>query len=106
MKVKIPFMEQFREPMLAGIKTCTSRTKKYGEEGDTFEVFGAMFEIQSVCRFPLRAVASELYKYEGFNQPEEFIDIWTSLHPRKGYDPEQRVNVHFFRREIIEKEED
>ena len=98
MKVNIPFMEQFREPMLDGTKTCTSRTKKYGKEGDTFEAFGVMFEIQRVYRLPLRIVASRLYTDEGFNQPKDFINIWRRLHSRKGYDPEQRVNVHFFKR--------
>jgi len=36
-KVYMPFKECFREPMLNGRKIMTSRTKRMGEAGDTFQ---------------------------------------------------------------------
>ncbi len=98
MKVKIPFQEEFRDRMLDGKKTCTSRTKRYGEVGDTFEAFGAELRIAITHKHPLYNVADILYEQEGFDTPEEFKACWIKLHPRRGFDPEQKVWVHFFRR--------
>ena len=96
MEVDIPFKEQFEESMLSGDKVCTSRNKKYGSSKDVFQRFGAHFMLVAIPKLPLKTVAFFLYKEEGFSSPEEFIDIWKKLHPRKGYDPEQLVFVHFF----------
>ena len=45
MNVIIPFRPEFKDKMLKGLKTATSRTKKYGNAGDTFNAFGATFRI-------------------------------------------------------------
>jgi uncharacterized protein YqfB (UPF0267 family) len=97
-EVRIPFLPKFREPMLADIKTVTSRTKTYGRTGDTFPAFGATFEILDVLTVLLGEVAEEWYKEEGFKTPEEFIQCWWEIHPKKGYDPEQPVRLHIFKR--------
>ena len=98
MKVNIPFKAEFRDRMLSGQKTCSSRTRRYGVAGDTFVVFGGEFEIVKVEPHILYFVAQKFHYREGFNNPQEFIDAWNKIHPRKGYDPEQLVWAHFFRR--------
>lgn len=96
MKVKIPFLDRFKEPMLSGAKTCTSRTKKKGEPGDTFDAFGATFLINYVDRVRLDYVARLCWKQEGATSMENFVEIWKHIHPRKGYDPDQWVYLHGF----------
>ena len=99
MKVKIPFREEFRDRMLLGQKTCTSRTRKLGNVDDSFEAFGAEFIIGDVwAGWELDMVSFYWHKEEGFNTPEAFIECWNKIHPRKGYDPDQRVFIHWFRK--------
>ena len=104
MKVKIPFKEDFKELLLKGGKTATSRTKQYGQQGDTFAAFGAEFEITAVERHPLRVVKWHFYKQEGFYSPEGFGKVWDLIHPRRGYAPDLLVWVHFFKRVDTYKE--
>ena len=100
MKVKIPFLERFREPMLSGRKTMTSRSKKYGEYGDTFDVFGATFEIvEPIARLSLGDIAS-FWREEGFESLEDFVECWTNLHPRVGYDVNRVYYCHIFKKAI------
>lgn len=99
-KIEVPFLPEFEKPMLEGRKTCTSRNKRYGDAGDTFDKFGATFKLTEVTRYTLQGVAHNFYCEEGFNCAGEFISIWNRLHPRKQYVPTQLVWVHFFRRVI------
>jgi len=98
MKVFIPFKDMFRELMLTGTKTMTSRTRKYGEIGDIFQIFGTTFEIVNVCQKSLDVVAWLHYREEGAESPSEFMKGWATIHPIKGYVPTQQVWVHQFRR--------
>ncbi len=98
-QVIIPFQPHWREKMLKGIKTCTSRPLKYGDTGNWFSQFGATFKILSVNKYALHHIADNLYKEEGCDSPEEFKRIWIKLHPRKGWVPNQEVFTHFFRKE-------
>ena len=98
MKVEIPFEERWRTGMLSGKKIYTTRTKKYGKPGDTFEAFGALFELKSILRPYLGSVAKAYFKGEGCGKPIEFVEIWRQLHPRKGFDPLQIVYLHIFER--------
>lgn len=82
MKVKIPFMERFREPMLNGTKTQTARSKRYGEKGDHFKVFGAEFIIDCVLRMELEEIMKH-WKQEGFESLEDFKITWCKIHPRR-----------------------
>ena len=100
MKVHIPFLKQFREPMLTGKKTMTSRMKRYGKKGDTFEAFGSTFVILGVSKVPLGDVVYLHYEEEGFTQRKDLIQCWEKLHPRKGYVPQQEVWVHTFHKEV------
>lgn len=97
MTVTIPFKPFFKEPMLSGVKVCTARTKRMGEPGDTFEAFGATFEILSVEEVRLYEVAS-LWKEEGCQSEEHFEEVWREIHPRFGYNNYQIVKLHRFKK--------
>lgn len=95
-KFSIPFQQMWETPMLMGTKVCTSRTKRYGNRGDFFEVFGKIFVLRGVEELPLDWVANLLYKAEGVTDPGAFVGVWNTIHPNKGYVPKQRVYVHYF----------
>jgi len=101
MQVKIPFLERFREPMLNGIKTMTSRTRKYGEVGDTFDVFGSTFQITQVCRLELGDIAS-FWKEEGCQTLDDFVKTWEKIHPNRPYRLSDRFYVHRFKKVNVE----
>ena len=106
MKVFIPFHEDMAFQILAGRKTCTSRNKRYGNPGDTFNVRDeteeTVCELTEVKKEKLQTVAYEYYRAEGFNSVEGFVDKWNEIHPRKGYQPLQEVWLHIFK--LIEQE--
>lgn len=94
----LPFREEFKDRLLSGQKTCTSRTRKYADKGDKFKVFGEYFEITNIVHYSLGFVARNLFEEEGFNSPQEFINCWVKLHPHKKWVEEQGVVVHFFKK--------
>lgn len=96
--INIPFQEEFREPMLTGQKTATTRTKRYGYPGDIFKVFGKVFVLTSVASMQLANVAVDHYREEGFSDPRYFIATWDRLHPRVHFwdNPKRRVYFHTF----------
>jgi len=96
MLVDIPFQPKWQHKMLVGLKTCTSRTKRYGHTGDTFRHFGKTFIMLSIEKRTLKNIADNLYTQEGCDSQEEFKEVWIELHPRKGWVPNQKVFVHFF----------
>jgi len=83
--------------MLNDTKTWTSRNKWYGEVGDTFDIFEHTFQIIARYKISLNHVAEHWYD-EGCDSSEDFIVLWGTIHPRKGFDPMQVVKVHVFRR--------
>jgi hypothetical protein len=97
MKVKMPFLQRFKEPLLNGTKIWTSRSKIMGKPGDTFDAFGAEFLITSVSTcIPLHEVA-EHWIEEGCSSFDDFVRVWEQIHPRKGFDPDTEVVTHTFR---------
>ena len=97
MKVKIPFKPRFKEPMLDGTKTWTSRTRRYGHKGDTFDAFGATFEIvEEPEKCTLRDIMYNHWKEEGCKSTTDFFEVWEEIHPRKGFVPSQLVWAHIF----------
>ena len=98
MKVIIPFKEEFKERMVSGKKTCTSRTKRYGITGDKFKIFGMEFELTRVQQVELFEIANNQFEKEGFDSYQEFINCWNRIHPRKKYNPFQLIWAHFFKR--------
>ena len=53
MRVALPFQPQWRSAVLAGTKTTTVRTKRFGAPGDEFLVEGVAFELVAVEMMPL-----------------------------------------------------
>ena len=98
-EVKIPFKPMFKEAMLTGKKTWTSRTRQLANPGDTFQAFGTTFRIKGIYRMKLDVVTWLHHKEEGCSTPAEFIQVWKQIHPRKGYLPLQEVIVHEFQKE-------
>ncbi len=96
--IVLPFLDRFREPLLNGTKTCTSRRVRLGKPGDEFLAFGAWFKITKVEQAALGYVASILFKEEGLDSPADFIEIWRQLHPTKGYEAHEIVWLHRFER--------
>lgn len=94
-EVIIPFKEQFRDAMLSGTKTATSRTKRYGWPNDTFEAFGQTFVITDVYRLPVFRVAHYLHKEEGFENKGDFWQTLREILPRLSEGA--KVYVHRFK---------
>ncbi len=81
--ITIPFLDEFRERMLSGQKTATTRTRKYGDPGDLFSAFGYTFQLIKVSRVYLGEVAFAYHKQEGFESKDDFMECWCRIHPRK-----------------------
>ena len=96
MEITMPFDERWEKAMLTGNKTCTSRSKRYGNLGDRFRAFGAAFTLIGVVRLPLGLIAMRFYKEEGCQSPEEFKKVWRELHPKKGFQDDWLVWLHKF----------
>ena len=99
----IPFNDWSKKRLWNGTKTATSRTKKYGKTGDIFHVgFGdyehMTFQIDYIFKETLGNVVLDHYKEEGAETPQELIDVWKTIHPRKGYRKEQMIFYHKFHR--------
>lgn len=95
--IKIPMNEWSKERLLTGQKICTSRTKIYGKAGDDIDGgTNDLYKLKNIMHLPLWFVRDFLWFLEGAKSPEEFEKIWIEIHPRKGFDGEQKVYVHFF----------
>jgi len=99
-KIKIPFNDWSMIKLKHSNKECTSRTKKYGNEGDIFttdfENFRITYRITHILKLPLWIVRDFLYKAEGAESPHIFENVWNEIHPIRRYQPNDMVFVHFF----------
>lgn len=96
MRIHLPFQPQWRSAVLAGTKTTTVRTKRYGSEGDEFELEGATFVLARVEAMPLRAARDRFWREEGMGSSAEFERVWIENHPTRGFRPDDQVWVHEF----------
>src|SRR4030066_1790424 len=71
----VPFNDWSQERLLLGSKTATSRTKKYGNIGDTFQAGDKSFELTEISRKNLWEISQNYYLDEGAKSPEEFIEV-------------------------------
>jgi len=99
--IRLPFNIQFKEPMLKGQKTMTSRTSKYGNVGDEFQIFDRTFIITKIYPELLGVVADNHFYEEGFKTRQEFIDFWIMIHPVAKFQLYQKIYVHRFQRKVI-----
>lgn len=95
-KIIIPFNDWSKQRLIIR-KRATSRYKKYGNVGDYFYVDDIQFEIELVIKVPLWFIAENLYRSEGADSVDEFIKVWKSIHPVKGYRPFDMVWYHHFK---------
>jgi hypothetical protein len=82
--------------MLEGRKTCTSRTRRIGQQGDIFVAFGKLFEIVHVDQMTVGEIAARLYCEEGFDSREAFLEELARIYPRTGRNPDAHMWVHKF----------
>lgn len=97
-RVRLPFLPEWRPLVLAGGKTTTVRTRRYGEPGDTFEVEGVAFRLARVEAMPLARARDACWAVEGFDAAEAFEAHWARLHPARGFRGSDTVWVHAFAR--------
>jgi hypothetical protein len=97
-QIFIPFQSEFKEPMLSGKKTATTRPTRYGYPGDWFPAFGKFWVLTLVYPTFLDIVVSDHYQDEGFDSSADFIRCWDRLHPHITYQlrPSRRVFFHRF----------
>ena len=93
--VEIPFSKVMVKAVLEGRKVCTSRSEVKGDLGDTFMIADKEYRIVDIQRHRLISVTSMLFRQEGTNSPEEFEELWKSLH-RGHYNGSAFVQTHFF----------
>jgi len=91
----IPFRKDMQALILAGKKTATTRTKRYGIVGDWFYIGSKAYVLTNVEKVTLGYVATQKYRDEGFESPHDFIHVWQQIHP-KGFIDEQKVWLHEF----------
>lgn len=97
-EVDIPMNGWSEERLAQERKWATSRTERYGEPGDTFEVNGIEYVLTHIVKVPLGVVAEQFYDIEGADSRAEFIEVWEDIHYRRGFDPEWSVWLHLFRK--------
>ena len=93
---RLPFRPEFEEAIRSGAKTVTSRTRRYGQINDVLHTpFGPVWLV-GLYQVRLATVRDNFWRAEGVGSAEEFVETWVRLHPRKGFDPDQRVWLHEF----------
>jgi len=99
-EIKIPFNDWSKERLESCSKIATTRTKRYGEIGDTFlvdfDVTMEEYELLAVFPLTLGDVAYYLYHIEGAKSPDEFKQVWCDIHKRMGFETDRIVYVHLF----------
>lgn len=99
-EITIPFREDMALAAISGRKICTTRSEKYGDPGDTFEIklfsFKTKFVLTRVEKNTLWRVAQFYFYPEGVETTREFIDLWNEIHPRRGFRPEDVRWTHWF----------
>ena len=97
-QVFLPFREQFRDVLENGMKTATTRTKAYGKPGDVLDSMVGPLRLLYVEKVTLGFVATQMWNLEGCMDQGDFERVWESIHPGRGFVPEQMVYLHIFER--------
>jgi len=95
--INLPFNDWSKQRIAEGVKTATSRNKRYGSIGDRFIIGDKIFEFDTVIMVPLWFVTKYLLATEGAFSKNEFIEIWNNIHPKKNYTDDHLVWYHHFR---------
>lgn len=106
-EVKIPFIPELEPKLAKGEVVMTSRTRRFGDPGDTFTIEYKKelyhFKILGVIRLELEVIAREFHEEHGFKTPKDYRNAWKGIHPHKGFIGNQYVTTHIFRRLGVEK---
>lgn len=98
--IQLSFTSKMALAIRDGRKLCTTRLEQKGNPGDEFLACccGEPQRIIDVIQLPLWRIATEMYRLEGFNSPEEFIKTWNTLpgYPEYKYAKYAEFPVHFF----------
>ena len=100
MKIKMIFNESNKKKVLNGVKCATSRYKKKGEIGDTFDVDEKCFYLDCVAKLPLWFISKYHHVQEGCISKDEFKGIWITIYNAKGWRRDDLVWFHHFK-EVI-----
>jgi len=92
----IPFYPEHSALNRSGRKIATTRTKRYARKGEVFEDRGEIYRVTHVVKLPLGVVADYFFREEGFDDTEDFVEMWERIYPRKGFDPDQLVWLHLY----------
>ena len=92
----MPFRAAFESAITTGVKTATSRTKRYGWPGDVLDTPFGQVLLTEVYQAQLAWIALQLWREEGCESPKQFEEVWRSLH-RGRWDLAKVVWVHRFR---------
>lgn len=95
-EIDIPFNGWSRRRLNAGRKFCTSRTKKYGEVGDTFKMGGQLYEIIKIEPFRYDVIIESFYIKEGADSPGELRGVFKQIFRGKEPEADREFYVHFF----------
>lgn len=100
MKIDVSFRSWSKHQLECGVKICTTRSKRLGDEGDNFFVILSTgtkrYKLTRVVKLPLRTVYYYYYKQEGYATKEEFGKAWMKIHPYRGLDMSWLVWMHLF----------
>lgn len=96
MRVRIPFLRLFEEPLSSGVKTTTARVKAMGEVGDHFSAFGMTFVITGTVKITEQMLRDSFWEQEGFSSQNQLVETWEELHPIAGFIPDKIVVLHQF----------
>lgn len=95
--IVMPFYERFRKPLANGVKTWSTRSRKYVDVGELFSGFDMVFQCDAVLQLTFKTVLQH-WREEGFNSKQDFIETWAKIHPRVSADLYRVYYVHIFHR--------
>ena len=78
-RITIPFNAWSKKRLREGKKTCTSRTREYGDIGDTFIVEGKEYKIIMCVDFPTSLIIKAFWKAEGADSQAELRRVLKSI---------------------------
>ena len=96
--ISLPFQPRWHPAVLAGTKTTTVRTRRFGTPGDVFEVEGVAFRLVAVEAMTLARARDLAWRDEGMDDPAAFEAAWRENHPTRGWRDADTVWLHRFER--------
>lgn len=94
----MPFLPEFKAPVLQGRKTMTARLRPYGVPGDVLDTpFGRVI-LLGVWKERLGVIADRHFEREALASPRDFADLWTRIYPEAPFEVEREAFLHEFRR--------